>query len=88
MMGQTGKCAMNEKDNCENKTIHFQCDQDQQIQKLNFDISKQFKQFITAYSVVFLLHNFSIENDLPSFAHYKPPLILRDIPVLIQSFLL
>ena len=85
---RTGKCAVNEKDNCENKTLRFQFDQDQEILKLDFNVIKQFKQFIAAYLVVFFLDKFSIKNDLPSFAHYKSPLISRDIYVLFQSFLL
>ena len=81
-------CALNKKDNCENKTIHFQFDQDQQIQQLNVDIKKPLKSFKTAYAQLFMASNYSFENDLPSFTHYKPPLICRDIPVLIESYLL
>ena len=88
MMEQIGKCSMNEKGNCENKTLYFQFDQNQQIQISDFSLTKRLKQFIKAYSLIFFLDNFSFENDLPSFIHYKPPLILRDIHVLIQSFLL
>ena len=88
MIAQNGHCLLNERGNCENKTVHFQFDQDQEIQQLNFSESKQFKQLLAAYSYVFLLNNYRYKRDIPTFAHYKPPLIYKDIPVLIQSFLL
>ena len=88
MMEQKGKCSMNEKENCENKTLCLQFDQDREVQNFDFDLNKQFKSFIWAYSSVFFLNDFSFENNLPFFAHYKPPLISRDIPVLFQSFLI
>ena len=88
MVEQIQGCSIENKDCCENKTLRFQSDQDQQVQTFDFVVNKQLQQFITAYVVIFFNNNFSIESDTPSFAHYKPPLILRDIPVLIQSFLL
>lgn len=88
MMAQNGKCILNEKDNCENKTLHFQLDQDQGIQQLNLELSTEFKQFIAVYSAAFFLNSSQIQENLPSLIHYKPPLIYRDIPILVQSFLI
>lgn len=72
---------------CSTEFHYFKLDQDQQTTTLDFKLSKELIQFVVLYVSVFL------ENDLEKseatlFAQYKPPLIQRDIPVLIQSFLL
>ncbi len=87
MMEQMEGCSKGKKGCCENKTLHFQFDQDQRVQNYEFVVSRQFKHFVTAFVAVFF-NNIYIEKDLHSFAHYKPPLIQQDIPILIQSFLL
>ena len=75
------------KDCCENRTLTLDSDQDQQIQTANFTLTKEIKQFVTAY--IYAFHQDKItEEEVISFALYRPPLIQRDIPVLIQSFLL
>ena len=81
------KDCSEDKNCCTNKTLHFQSNQDQQVQTFNFSANQPLQQFVIAFVVAFFSKTF-IENDTPSFAHYIPPLILRDIPVLIQSFLL
>lgn len=88
MMGQKEGCSIDKKDCCSNKTLHFQSDQDQQFQTSNFVVSTQLQQFVIAYVAVFFTNDFSIESDANSFAHYKPPVISRDISILVQSFLL
>lgn len=77
-----------DKDCCNNKTLHFQSDQDQQVQTSDFLINKQFQKFAIAYVAVFFVNDSSIESDASTYAQYKPPLISRDIPVLFESFLL
>ena len=86
MMKQNNNCSVDKKGCCDNKTMHFQSDQDQAVQTLDFT-NKQVQQIIIAYVAVFF-NNKLIKTDTPSFAEYKPPLVLRDIPVLVQSFLL
>lgn len=76
-----------EKGCCENKTLHFQFDQDQQIESIDFAISTPSLQFLVAYVTVFVQKNISIRHT-PNFLTYKPPTIERNIPVLFQSFLL
>lgn len=88
MMAQEGDSSFDIKDCCSNQTFHFQFDQDQEIPTADLMLSKDSQQFIIAYLAVFLTNYFNIESDSPSFTQYKPPLILKDIPVLIQSFLL
>ena len=86
MMKQSKNCSIDKKDCCDNQVQRFQSDQDQVIQ--TFDLTnKQLHQFVIAYVAVFFNTNL-FETDTPSFISYKPPLVLRDIYVLIQSFLL
>ncbi|PHN01878.1 HYC_CC_PP family protein [Flavilitoribacter nigricans] len=77
--------SLDKKDCCNNKVIQFQADQDQELQIVDYSISQPLQQFVVA--LVFTFFNPSpIERKKPSFALYKPPLLLRDIPVLVQSF--
>lgn len=88
IMEQKEGCSIDKKDCCSNKTVYFQSDQDQQVQTSDFVVSKQLQQFVIAYVAAFFTNDFSIESDAVSFVLYKPPLISRDIYVLVQSFLL
>ena len=73
---------------CSNKTLHFQSDQDQQNQVDNaVVISPQLQYFVIAFVEVFI-NSSVVETDKPSFALYKPPLIARDIYVLLETYLL
>ena len=73
---------------CSNKTIHFQSDHDQQNQANNaLVVSPQFQYFIIAFVEIFL-NAAVIETENPSYAHYEPPLIPRDIYVLLETYLL
>ncbi|MGK0364855.1 MAG: hypothetical protein ACI85O_001915 [Saprospiraceae bacterium] len=85
---QEDSCGESEqKDCCENRTLSLNSDQDQQFQTVDFTLSKQVEQFITAFIYVFYQDKITEEEDV-FFAQYRPPLIQKDIPVLIQSFLL
>ena len=85
---QTSKpCAMDEKNCCENKTLHFQADFDEQVQPLSF-INTELQQFVAAFVTTFVVNDCSIESETTSFIDYQSPLIARDIHVLIESFLL
>ena len=72
---------------CDTDYEHFQLDQDQQTASVNFELSTQLSQFVAVFIAVFLTE-VAVSTDPPNFQTYKPPLILRDIPVLVQSFLL
>jgi hypothetical protein len=87
MMEQSDNCSMDKKDCCENKTYHFQADDTQQVKTDNFVENLPLQRALIA-QVFQLSKQQLIETDTPAFAHYQPPLIPRDIPVLIQSFLL
>ena len=90
-MNETNKSegsTISKKGCCSNKTLHFQSDQDHQLQTADFVVTKQLKQFVIAYVSVFLGEDFDLKREVIAFARYKPPLIPRDIPVLHQAFLL
>jgi len=73
---------------CSNKSLHFQADQDQQYQPNNaVVVNIQLQHFVIAFVENFLHSTFS-KLDKPTFAHYKYPLISKDIYVLLESFLL
>lgn len=81
-------CMLDNSDCCQNKSLHIQLHQDQNIQIEGSTISKPLQQFITAYVQSFFC--FGIEPAYKSIllTEYRPPSIPRDIPVLVQSFLL
>lgn len=87
MMAEKKGCS-EDKNCCSNKTVHFQSDQDQQVQNFDFVVCKQLQQFVIAYIAVCIANDFNIGHEAIPFVHYKPPLIQRDIPTLNQSFLL
>ena len=78
--------SLSEKGCCSSKTIYLQSDQDQQLQHNNvIETSIQLQHFVIAFTEVFLKSHDS-ETDNPTYAHYKPPLIPRDIYVLLETF--
>lgn len=87
MMKQSADGSKVAKNCCENKTFHFQSDQDQQIQTFDFQITQPAQLFLAVYVELFFT-NSSNNKDIIAFTRYKPPIIPRDILVLIQSFLL
>ena len=87
MMVEKKGCS-EDKDCCSNETLVLQADQDQKVQTNDFVVNKQLKQFVIAFVAVFFAADFDLQRDTANFAHYKPPLIQRDIPVLNQTFLL
>ena len=86
---QKDTCSIGQKDCCQNKNFHFQCNQNQLNLAADYMIAnQQLQQFVLAYLRVFFASNFTLETDLSTYIHYKPPLKSMDIPVLFQSFLL
>lgn len=87
MLKQSENCSVDTQDCCGNKTLHFQSDQDKVLQTVDFTLNKQLQQFVATYVVVFFSIN-SFKKVSTPFIFYKVPLIIRDIPVFFQSFLL
>lgn len=70
---------------CQDEVQLIQNDEDYTQQLTNFDFSPDFLiAFITSY--VELFENETTEADF--FSDHSPPPLIRDIPVLIQSFLI
>ena len=88
MEQENKNCSMDEKNCCENKTMYFQANLDEQTQASHFIVSAQVQQFVAAYVNTFVLNDFSIESETTTFLDYQSPLIARDIHVLVESFLL
>ena len=83
----TPECEMSKKDCCHNKTLHLQADLTPDIPANDFLISTQLQDVVVAFVTTFLECQPVIALE-PSYVHYKPPLIPKDIPILVQSFLL
>ena len=83
----TTGCSMSKKNCCHNQSLNSKADLDANAEDGNFLTSTQLQHFVIAFAANFLQDQ-RIEPQKINFASYKPPLILRDIPVLIQSFLL
>lgn len=83
---ENGTCSSDKKNCCENEVIYVQSDQDQ-MPGFSLVLDKSVQQFVVAFVFGFLQSDFT-QLDTISGQDYQPPLLLRDIPVLIQSFLL
>ena len=75
-----------EKKCCENKTVFLETDD-----FISTMTSPKINPEFQLIAITFVLYNdllFSTEKMAVKFLNYKPPLIERDIPVLVQSFLI
>ena len=83
----TLSCSEGENNCCSNKIVNLEADFDKTI--LNIDLLNQEYLSVVVANTSFSFKSFFIEreNEIP-FAHYKPPLIQKDIPVLFETFLL
>ncbi len=83
--------SFDQEDNCcHNQTFFFQSDQTQQMlstPELKAVSAKVTPHFFIAYIITFFGYDFSSQRDAFSDIQYSPPLTVRDIPVLFQSFL-
>lgn len=80
-------CSAKANDCCNNKTVHVESEFDEKI--LNVDYTNFECQFFVGVNTDSSFKGFFGEKeDVIPFAHYKPPLIQRDIPVLFDAFLL
>lgn len=80
-------CAMEQKGCCQNKTLTFQADQDQERISSEFTLNIPLQQFAVAWLISFGT-SLNVENSQTAYQLYRPPLISRDIYVLHESFLL
>ncbi len=77
-----------DKNCCENETKHFQSDEDLFFQNTSLELGN-IDLVYAQVPALDQLNHFKLEEDFTSTDFfYKPPLIERDLPVLMQSFLL
>jgi len=84
---KANSCSLMQKDCCKNKLLQIISDQDKKIQSNQLLITQQLQTFVVAFVSVFLS---SPAYDTVSANHisYKPPLIPKDIHVLLETYLL
>ena len=88
MMAEKGEAALEKSNCCDNRTVQVEADHERQTQTaMELELNPSLQYFLMAYTVS-LLPAEDIARTLAPYLNYKPPLILRDIPVLNQSFLL
>lgn len=79
--------SINKKGCCESKSVHIQSDVDELEITSQLVISQELLSFVTAFVDVFIKNNYP-ERTSQRFQYYHPPIVVKDIPVLNQSFLL
>ena len=72
---------------CSTELQYFQLDQDQSIPSLDNGLNSTVNYFFVATVNAFIIVHEGRQHE-QLFFNYKPPPLLRDIPVLVQSFLL
>lgn len=79
--------TMEKKGCCHNRNLSLDADLTSPNHANNFIVGEQLQDFAIAFVQVFIAERI-IESKTPTTSYYKPPLIPKDIPVLVQSFLL
>lgn len=87
LIQKTG-CSINKKDCCHNRHLLVQASLTSTNQSSQFILNDNSFQYILIAPVSLIDDAIFFNKDILAACQYKPPLILRDIPVLIQSFLL
>ena len=72
-------------DCCHDEQIHFQLDEDYQLDAFSIDWKVDITALIPDLVVPVLEE---ADEKQPHYLNYKPPLLQADIPVLVQSFLI
>ncbi len=85
MMVDAATCGSDKNGCCQNKSLQIESNQDEVLPVSNKIAQVQLQNFALAYAATF--YSYPSTSVTPDYQEYKPPLILRDIPVLIQCFL-
>ena len=80
-------CSLKQADCCQNRLLQLISDQDQEVESNHFAISQPLQTFVVAFVAVFL-NETTVETDVANHVSYIPPLIQKDIYVLLETFLL
>ena len=96
--GMPGMDMATEKESDEEGELHLKslgcCENHYQTLETDHDFkANQFSSFLNIYTIIAVVHSFLnngllLETEKPQYANYSPPLILRDIPVLNQVFII
>ena len=70
---------------CENEYRSLDLEDEFQPQVINSSVNLE---FVAAFFITLIGKVYAAESDKAEYLNYSPPLIERDIPVLIQSFLI
>lgn len=70
---------------CENEYQSFDQETEFQLQIINSSVNLE---FVTVFFITLADKAYTSEIDEAEYLNYSPPLIERDIPVLVQSFLI
>ena len=81
-------CSIDKEDCCQNRQLLAQADLISTSQSSQFLLNHNSFQYISIVPVSLVEDTIFLTTDILSVFQYKPPLILKDIPVFIQSFLL
>jgi len=88
MDGASKSNGLTKKDCCNNKSMQFGSVDDIANQKHEVVVNTDLlHDFLVAFVHVYLTDS-KIQFETPEYTQYKPPLITRDIPVLVESFLI
>ena len=80
-------CSEGDNNCCNNETLYFESDIEEKFLTIDY-LNLNFQPFVVAFKSSSFEDLFDEIKEVIPFAHYKPPLIQKDIPVLFESFLL
>ena len=72
---------------CKNTSKYYKLDQDQQLSSFDFKLFSQ-PDFIATLWIIFNFEISKTDSKSAQYLNYKPPLIVCDLPVDLQTFLL
>lgn len=81
-------CSIDKEDCCHNRHLLAQADFTSTHQSSQFILNHNSFQYISIIPILLVYDTIFLNTDILSVFQYKPPLVLKDIPVFIQSFLL
>ena len=81
-------CSIDKEDCCQNRQLLAQADLTSTSQSSQFLLNHNNFQYFSIAPVLLVDDSIFLNKAILAVFQYKPPLILQDIPILIQSFLL
>lgn len=72
-------------DCCHDEEVRIQLDEDYQLDAFSVDWKVEVAAFVPTVVLAILEE---VDQKQPHYLNYKPPLLMADIPVLVQTFLI